>query len=223
MLVGIRTSNTKKRLELVMKRQIRQVVWFVALLVLLSTSHVASAYYDPGVQRWINRDPIGERGGLNLYCFVGNAPTGKIDPRGRYGKKGGPDSQEVKDDVCACGLKNAYRGFQLAKMAQGEAADRYPTTPWNGGPQDAFRHCYWNCLMSRELGYECANAIGRNHEADGDRQVTNGPGDHEMDDYNNFVGATLGEGEGDCGNLCEMAVENGTLQVNNPTRPEPMP
>jgi RHS repeat-associated protein len=31
-------------------------------------------YYDPNLQRWLNRDPIGETGGLNLYGFVGNGP-----------------------------------------------------------------------------------------------------------------------------------------------------
>ena len=29
-------------------------------------------YYDPETGRWPNRDPIGERGGVNLYGFVGN-------------------------------------------------------------------------------------------------------------------------------------------------------
>ena len=29
-------------------------------------------YYDPLAGRWLNRDPIGERGGVNLYGFVGN-------------------------------------------------------------------------------------------------------------------------------------------------------
>jgi RHS repeat-associated protein len=29
-------------------------------------------YYDPKLGRWPNRDPIGERGGVNLYGFVGN-------------------------------------------------------------------------------------------------------------------------------------------------------
>jgi RHS repeat-associated protein len=31
-------------------------------------------WYDPDTGRWINRDPIEERGGVNLYGFVGNAP-----------------------------------------------------------------------------------------------------------------------------------------------------
>jgi RHS repeat-associated protein len=29
-------------------------------------------YYEPNLQRWLNRDPIGEDGGNNLYCMVGN-------------------------------------------------------------------------------------------------------------------------------------------------------
>ena len=67
----------------------------------------ASAFYDPGQQRWLNRDPLGERGfhilrtaatmpktesrgeissmiwtkpdSLELYTFVGNAPGDYID------------------------------------------------------------------------------------------------------------------------------------------------
>ncbi len=36
-------------------------------------------YYDPNLGRWMARDPIGERGGLNLYGFVGNNSVAHID------------------------------------------------------------------------------------------------------------------------------------------------
>ncbi|MGB0991496.1 MAG: RHS repeat domain-containing protein [Akkermansiaceae bacterium] len=36
-------------------------------------------YYDTVVGRFINRDPIGERGGLNVYAFVRNDGIGKVD------------------------------------------------------------------------------------------------------------------------------------------------
>ena len=36
-------------------------------------------YYDPVTGRWPSRDPIGERGGANIYGYVGNAATGKWD------------------------------------------------------------------------------------------------------------------------------------------------
>ena len=36
-------------------------------------------FYDPANGRWINRDPIGEGGGRNLYGMVGNDPISNID------------------------------------------------------------------------------------------------------------------------------------------------
>ena len=36
-------------------------------------------YYNPADGRWINRDPIAEEGGWNLYAFVGNDPIKNID------------------------------------------------------------------------------------------------------------------------------------------------
>lgn len=39
-------------------------------------------FYDPNLQRWLNRDPIYEHGGINLYVFVENQPTVGRDPLG---------------------------------------------------------------------------------------------------------------------------------------------
>ena len=51
--------------------------------------HAASGLYDfgfrfysAGTGRWINRDPIRESGGLNLYAMVGNDPVNSVDPYG---------------------------------------------------------------------------------------------------------------------------------------------
>lgn len=60
----------------------------LALLATLTLAAQARAVgywgrdYDPNLQRWIQRDPIGERGGLNLYGFVGNNPLSNVDPLG---------------------------------------------------------------------------------------------------------------------------------------------
>jgi len=40
-------------------------------------------FYDPGMQRWLNRDPLGEEGAVNLYSFVAHGPLNWIDPDGR--------------------------------------------------------------------------------------------------------------------------------------------
>jgi RHS repeat-associated protein len=42
-------------------------------------------FYDPNIQRWLNQDPIGERGGINLYQFVANSPINTADPLGLDG------------------------------------------------------------------------------------------------------------------------------------------
>ena len=40
-------------------------------------------YYDPATGRWPSRDPIEEKGGLNLYGFVGNDGVGSVDYLGK--------------------------------------------------------------------------------------------------------------------------------------------
>ena len=40
--------------------------------------------YDPVHARWINRDPIGEAGGINLYAYVGGNPLTYRDPSGEF-------------------------------------------------------------------------------------------------------------------------------------------
>ena len=40
-------------------------------------------FYSPSLMRWLNRDPIEEEGGVNLYCFCGNALPYKIDLMGK--------------------------------------------------------------------------------------------------------------------------------------------
>jgi len=39
-------------------------------------------YYDAELGRWLTRDPIGERGGNNLYLALLNAPIQQVDPHG---------------------------------------------------------------------------------------------------------------------------------------------
>jgi RHS repeat-associated protein len=42
-------------------------------------------FYDANSQRWLNRDPIGERGGTNLFAYVANEPLRRRDPLGLCG------------------------------------------------------------------------------------------------------------------------------------------
>jgi hypothetical protein len=65
-----------------MKTEMKLLLRLLTPLALFSAPHLASAYYDPGLQRWINRDPITEAGGNNLYLFGGGEPGSWSDPWG---------------------------------------------------------------------------------------------------------------------------------------------
>jgi len=77
------------------------------------------AFYNPQPGRWLNRDPIGEEGGNNLYAFVANSPISHYDLVGLFltgcsknpcsdpcgeAKKKGLDSGDVAGVIC-CGDK----------------------------------------------------------------------------------------------------------------------
>jgi RHS repeat-associated protein len=57
--------------------------WLLCALGLwLLSQQCGQCFYEPGLQRWINRDPIAERGGVNLYEFVESNPVHHVDPWG---------------------------------------------------------------------------------------------------------------------------------------------
>ncbi len=58
-----------------MKSNLTRIGFALALLSLLATNEAASAFYDPAAQRWLNRDLIGELGGINLYGYAANDPA----------------------------------------------------------------------------------------------------------------------------------------------------
>jgi RHS repeat-associated protein len=39
-------------------------------------------FYEPNLHRWMNEDPLGEAGGINLHAFVENNPVTRVDPNG---------------------------------------------------------------------------------------------------------------------------------------------
>jgi RHS repeat-associated protein len=41
-------------------------------------------FYSPQLGRWVSRDPIGEYGGKNIYGFIGNRPSDRVDMLGLW-------------------------------------------------------------------------------------------------------------------------------------------
>ncbi len=47
--------------------------------------YLRARYYNPALQRFLSQDPIGVRGGMNLYGYVGNNPVNSFDLLGLGG------------------------------------------------------------------------------------------------------------------------------------------
>ncbi len=69
-----------------MKIETRKEKWLTsALLLWLAFAPLAQAFYNPSTGRWLNRDPIEELDGPNLYAFVHNNPANRVDKDGTTG------------------------------------------------------------------------------------------------------------------------------------------
>jgi RHS repeat-associated protein len=42
-------------------------------------------HYSPDLGRWLNKDNLGEKGGINLFAFIGNNPISEVDYLGHEG------------------------------------------------------------------------------------------------------------------------------------------
>ena len=71
--------------------------WPTATKTVSGVSVYGFRYYLPDTGRWASRDPIEEEGGANLYCFVKNEPTNKIDYLGQRLRRVGTGSMLTDD------------------------------------------------------------------------------------------------------------------------------
>ena len=74
-------------------------------------------FYAPGLGRWINRDPIHESGGTNIYAFVSNNPVNRLDWRGL---------QTEADDKQKEYEEGFERENQAAQQREAEAEGQIP-------------------------------------------------------------------------------------------------
>jgi RHS repeat-associated protein len=93
-------------------------------------------WYDPNLQRWMNRDPIGEDGGLNLYRFVYNNPNSWFDADGLVPDGFTPPSggNLYQPDLNAFGYNwpTFFQALWEQWLEDQRAANDYGT--WNGQP-----------------------------------------------------------------------------------------
>jgi RHS repeat-associated protein len=74
--------------------------------------------YDPTHARWLNRDPIGEAGGLNLYAYVGGNPITDADPSGLCSpQQPCSDHHSLECEICLMNYLNDTYGILGAFVA----------------------------------------------------------------------------------------------------------
>jgi RHS repeat-associated protein len=83
-------------------------------------------YYDPSTGRWPSRDPIGEKGGVNLYGYVGNDPVNGLDILGLADCPAGqikdPDCMKAAADALRTAMLSATRNLEIQTAAAFAAA-----------------------------------------------------------------------------------------------------
>ncbi|MRX73125.1 hypothetical protein GJU40_13330 [Bacillus lacus] len=96
---------------------------------------------------------------------------------------GGMNSQEAK--VCALNPIDCTKVKKAAETAKAEAERRYVSSALHNGNGDAFRHMYWNKLMTNAIGASEAKKFADAHEFGASGQPKN---EETMDLHNNSLG-----------------------------------
>ena len=128
-----------------------------------------------------------------------------------------PVTENEAELLDGLGLLNLQDFKDSKEDAYGESERRYDGAGAEDGHQDAFRHAYWNALMSTRIGPEFAEDFGTAHE-----QRPGNPSDREaMDLYNNEVGRRIAAENPDASaeelaDKVQQAIENGDMVVIGP-------
>jgi len=99
-------------------------------------------YYNARLGRWLNKDPIEERGGVNLYVALNNRPVYQIDYFGLTSYEGRYQ--------CLCDRKNVNKkieemsriaGLESKKSYENEVPTALKKSPYSGGREFGGRIC----------------------------------------------------------------------------------
>jgi hypothetical protein len=128
----------------------------LSLLLLCIFTQSLHAFYNPVQGRWCNRDPIEERGGVNLYGFVENDGVAKLDILGMattiltdgnssistdtsrncdyyiHAGHGSHFNKNYKKPKLGCGDKNGFVGCCMNQGNKNCGIPGMPVNDWGG-------------------------------------------------------------------------------------------
>jgi RHS repeat-associated protein len=154
-------------------------------------------YYDSDLGRWLNRDPIEEEGGLNLYGFVENNPVNFVDALGLLAEPCmKPDGRRCEPLGPAIN-GGGYNPIGILAAAAGLldiCDDDDSGSCDDDGDDDDFCYRRWdredaNCNQWSGLGERVVSACKTRAADRRNLCVANGgkPNPHEPPEYNPFV------------------------------------
>jgi RHS repeat-associated protein len=201
-----------------------------------SLSYYGHRYYSPTPGRWLSRDPIGEKGGINLYEFGRNNSVSKVDPDGR-------NPIIIGGGVIIVGGGAAYVGLCINRWAcrrhrdltlgldEAQANANAPdgsthrgagATP--GNDADMLTHCITSCDLARHPGPR--GSPDRALDFMQERETGNDAAT-QIDRLNNEVGFGVGislQWQGQiCTAACLDALNRGLLYTIRNGAPAPSP
>ena len=124
-------------------------------------------FYYPSIGRWLNRDPIDEKGGVNLYGFLSNDPLDYIDTDGRFTGSKCPKCGQWYQGFHTCPPPIDCSGYSKLGGASCEDCgkvkkDKYPEQAqsfcegfkkiYTGSSQQVNAVCVASCLVNAEKG-----------------------------------------------------------------------
>jgi RHS repeat-associated protein len=152
-------------------------------------------WYRSSWGRYSQSDPLDNQiaGVINGYRYALSNPLRWIDPTGLESTHSADKINCIANPIdCARVYKCKDEATKAAKSKFGYEKD--------GTPQNAYKHCYWNCCMAKIIGPVEAKKFGDAHE--------NYPGnpscDKDMDMHNNEQGRKV-TGSTTCDSHCDSA------------------
>jgi len=128
-------------------------------------------FYRSDLGRWLNRDPARERGGANLFAYVGNDPIFYVDPSGLKQSKasGANEIEKAKsemDRICECCVSGKAAIAACKKQARDVVDslkkawnDNYSDFPWdNVGDKVGGNYCWdWSAYFQQAVSGTSGN------------------------------------------------------------------